>query len=88
MPKQALLEITNNDSSAISIETIFEKKAFLEVQLAPGEVLLPGQKLEVPIIFTPIEIKKYQETVTFDFNNLHKIHMTITGEGIPMLLEL
>lgn len=46
------------------------------------------EKLEVTIIFTPREIKKYQEIVTFDFNNLYTIDVVITGEGIPMLLEL
>lgn len=47
-----------------------------------------GDKLEVPIIFTPREIKKYQETISFDFNNLYKLDVVITGEGIPMQLEL
>ena len=65
MPKKAILEITNFDTSAISVEIAnFEKKAYLDVQLAPGQVLLPSTKeaplkLEVPIIFTPREIKKY-----------------------------
>jgi hypothetical protein len=31
MPKKAILEITNQDNSAISIETIFEKKSYLDV---------------------------------------------------------
>lgn len=45
-------------------------------------------KLEIPIIFTPREIKKYQEVISFEFNNLYTIDVTITGEGIPMQLEL
>jgi hypothetical protein len=40
------------------------------------------------VIFTPREIKKYNEIITFDFNNLYTIDVAITGEGIPMLLEL
>jgi hypothetical protein len=64
MPKTAILEITNIDNSAISLETNFEKKPYLDVQLSPGQVLLPlkdnpNEKLEIPIIFTPREIKKY-----------------------------
>jgi hydrocephalus-inducing protein len=47
-----------------------------------------GEKLEVPVIFTPREIRKYSETISFDFNNLYKIDVVISGEGIPMLLEL
>lgn len=42
MSVTAVLELVNNDDSAISIETNFEKKPFLDVQLSPGEVLLPS----------------------------------------------
>ena len=83
----------NIDNSAMSIETLFEKTPYLDVQLAPGQVLLPSNKfeeniLEVPIIFTPREIRNYEEKVTFDINNLHKIEVMISGEGIPFKLEL
>jgi hydrocephalus-inducing protein len=93
MPKRTVLEIINLDNSAIAVETTFEKKPYLDVQLAPGQVLVPSTKeapikLEIPIIFTPREIKKYQETISFEFNNLYTIDVTITGEGIPMQLEL
>ena len=33
-------------------------------------------------------IKKYQETIKFDFNGLYTIDVGVTGEGIPMQLEL
>lgn len=46
------------------------------------------QTLQVPIYFTPREIKKYSEVVKLDFNGLYNIDLTITGEGIPMNLEL
>ena len=46
------------------------------------------EKLEIPIIFTPREIQKYKEVITFDFNGLYTIDVAITGEGIPMVLEL
>ena len=93
MSVKAVLELVNNDDSAISIETNFEKKPYLDVQLSPGEVLLPStkdkeEKLLIPIIFTPREIKKYNEVVTFDFNGIYKIDVVIKGEGIPMNIEL
>jgi len=31
---------------------------------------------------------KYREVVTFDFNGLYKMDVVISGEGIPMQLEL
>lgn len=93
MPVKAVLELVNNDDSAISIETNFEKKPYLDVQLSPGEVLLPAtkenpEKLLIPIIFTPREIKSYNEVIVFDFNGIYKIQVTIKGEGIPMNIEL
>jgi len=42
MPRQGVLTIVNNDNIAISIETDFEKKPYLDCQLAPGQVLLPS----------------------------------------------
>lgn len=44
--------------------------------------------LKIPIIFTPRECIKYDETLTFDINGLHKIDVRITGEGSPFKLEL
>jgi hypothetical protein len=35
-------------------------------------------------MFTPREMKTYQEKVTFDFNNLYKVDVIIKGEGIPL----
>lgn len=93
MSSKAVLELVNNDNSAISIETNFETKPHLDVQLSPGEVLLPTtkgkeEKLLIPIIFTPREIQKYQEVICFDFNGIYKVEVEIKGEGIPMNLEL
>jgi hydrocephalus-inducing protein len=95
MPKITTLLMKNMDNSAMSIETLFEKKNYLDVKLANGQVLLPKEKqnpdinvISIPIIFTPREIKNYEQIVTFDINNLHKIDVKIIGEGIPMKLEL
>ena len=91
--KTAYLEIVNNDDSAINIETNFEKQSHLDVQLAPGQVLLPSTKdkvemLKVPIIFTPREMRKYHEVVKFNFNGVYFIDFEIKGEGIPMIVQL
>lgn len=88
-----MLVVNNIDSSAISIETDFEKKPHLDVLLTPGQVLMPdsngeADKLQIPILFTPREIKGYSEVVTFDFNNLYKVDVLVKGEGIPLQLEL
>lgn len=86
----AVLELRNRDSVAMSIESQFEKKPYLDFQLSSGQVLLPLQidkdkkeinVLRVPIIFTPRETIKYDETIVLDINNLHKIEIKLVGEG-------
>lgn len=105
LPVTTYLEMRNRDSAAMSIETLFEKKPYLDIQLNPGQVIMPLQietfkdakgliqtkesnVLSIPIHFTPRECIKYNETVTFDINGLHKIDVTLRGEGIPFKLEL
>lgn len=74
-----MLEITNNDSQAISLESDFEKKTYLDFPIVPGCVLMPGddQKLLIPIVFTPREIRKYSETIKLDFNGLYFVDLQI-----------
>jgi hydrocephalus-inducing protein len=96
VPIKKTLVVTNVDQSAISIESNFEKKPHLDVMITPGQVLMPTNpnsedtldRLEIPILFTPREIKKYEEKITLDFNNLYKVDVIVKGEGIPLLLDL
>ena len=93
LPRNAVLEISNNDTSAMSIESLFEKTNYLDIQLAPGQVILPTNQsrdnlLKVPITFIPREFTKYEEDVIFDVNGLHNIAIKIKGEGVPLKLEL
>lgn len=99
IPRTAVLRMFNRDNAAMTIEPLFEKKKYLDVQLPSGQVLLPreeredGQEgpdgfLDVPIVFTPRELKKYEETVSFDINGLHVVDVRITGEGVPLKLDL
>jgi hydrocephalus-inducing protein len=93
--KTVILKMRNMDDSAISIEPLFEKKSYLEVQLFSGQVLLPFDKdhpetsvLDIPIHFTAREIGKIDEIISFDINQLHKVDVRIQGEGVPMRLDL
>ena len=51
---------------------------------------MPGEenKLQIPIVFTPREIRKYSETVKLDFNGLYFVDLQISGQGIPLNLDL
>lgn len=76
----------------MSLEANFEKTNYLDIQLANGQVLLPfnnnSNVLKVPIVFTPRDIMKYEETIQLDVNNLHKMELKIMGEGIPFKIDL
>jgi hypothetical protein len=127
----------------MNIETTFVKTPYLDVQMSPGEILLPnkvkkstrrnkkkrlGSKMKpnsqmkkktlklpriktisnknlinkslknsmkknleiksIPIIFSPREVKKYKEKITFIINNNHEINITIQGEGCRFLLDV
>lgn len=52
------------------------------------EKLASTNLIRVPVLFTPRECMKYDEVITLDINNLHKIDIRILGEGIPFKLEL
>ncbi len=58
VPIKKMLTITNTDNQAISVESSFEKKVYLDFPVVPGQVLMPGEeKIEIPITFTPRELK-------------------------------
>lgn len=89
-PIKKILEITNQDTAAISLESDFEKKPYLDFPIVPGQVLMPSatEKLQVPILFTPREIRAYNETIKLDFNGLYFVDINIIGQGIPLQLDL
>ena len=69
-PIKKMLTITNIDNQAISVESDFEKKIYLDFPVVPGQVLMPGEeKIEIPITFTPRELKQYHEVIKLNFNN-------------------
>ena len=139
------LEVINYESKAMTIETEFVKSSFLDVQLSPGEVLLPNvslagkfrsnntqrkkiradkssrkmknqmklpriktiknkklmknnqtnmlkqvklEKIIIPIIFSPREVKKYKEKITFIVNGNHKLSIYMKGEGCRFMLDV
>ena len=51
---------------------------------------MPGEenKLKIPIVFTPREIRKYEETIKLDFNGLYNVDLQVKGQGIPLNLDL
>ena len=72
------------------MESNFEKKVYLDFPLVPGQVIMPGEeKIEIPITFTPKQLKQYHETIKLNFNNgLYLIDITVKDQGVPMHLDL
>jgi hypothetical protein len=62
----------------------------LDFPVVPGQVLMPGEeKIEIPITFTPRELKQYSETIKLNFNNgLYFVDILVKGHGIPLNLDL
>lgn len=72
------------------MESNFEKKVYLDFPVVPGQVLMPGEeKIEIPITFTPRELREYHEVIKLNFNNgLYFIDVVVQGHGIPLHLDL
>jgi hydrocephalus-inducing protein len=49
---------------------------------------MPGASLEVPILFTPREIRKYSETIKLDFDGLYQVEVQVHGQGTALNLGL
>lgn len=52
---------------------------------------MPDKKdntIKIPILFTPRELRIYEETINLDFNNLYHVPIKIRAQGIPLNLDL
>lgn len=93
-PVTQIITVKNMDKEALTIETNFENKnkSYLDVQLSTGQVILPytsaAEILEIPIVFIPREITKYRDVIKFKFNGIYDVDVEVTGEGIPLKVEL
>ncbi len=93
-PVTQIITVKNMDKEALTIETNFDNKnkSYLDVQLSTGQVILPytsaNDILEIPIVFIPREITKYRDVIKFKFNGIYDVDVEVTGEGIPLKVEL
>lgn len=90
-----IITVSNLDQEALTVETNFEnitKKSHIDVLLSTGQVILPSNNindaLKIPIIFTPREVKKYRDTISIKFNGIYEQEVEITGEGIPLKVDI
>ncbi|PFH36000.1 hypothetical protein BESB_056510 [Besnoitia besnoiti] len=82
------LKITNTDTlHDCFISTPFEKSSAVDVQLVPCNIG-PGERISVPIVFTPKQARSYKFKIPFSVNERKNAHVTITGKAILARLEL
>ena len=88
MQERAVLRITNNEfDKDVSFDCLFQKLPYLEVKAEPT-VLKPNQAVDVPILFTPRDVRTYQEDVSFELNGLYTVNVTVKGEGCLLKVDL
>lgn len=56
--------------------------------MASSVLLRPGQSTEVPITFEPDEYRRHEALVPFEVNGLYTVNVKLTGEGVPMRMEV
>ncbi|XP_078257666.1 hydrocephalus-inducing protein homolog [Rhinoraja longicauda] len=84
--KKALI-ITNKQDQQVSLECLFPKNSYLDVNFQPC-TLAPKKNVEAVIAFYPREAIKYQEEITFVINGLINQNVKILGQGTEMKVEV
>lgn len=83
-----IIKIVNKESTeSVAVDMKFDKKPHLDVDCS-ATVLGPGETLEVPFKFLPNNIGAFHEVVPFEINGLYDMEVLVTGEGIPLKVEL
>ena len=72
---------------SFSIESHYVNTTYLEVHCQPG-VLMPGQLMEVDILFYPREAKRYHQIIPFEINGLSTVNVEVSGEGTDMKVKV
>ncbi|CAN2389289.1 axonemal central apparatus assembly [Pristimantis euphronides] len=86
-PIQKILVIANKDNRPVSIDCLYSNTAHMELQFC-SDVLSPGDKMEVPIMFYPRAAILYKEMVIFQMNGHSKQLIQLQGHGIEMKIEV
>lgn len=84
---QTVLHIENRDSQEISLDCSFTNTQYLEVNMSPT-MLGPGEAVDVPILFYPLELRQYSEAITFEINGLSKVVVDVMGEGCEFRMDM
>jgi hydrocephalus-inducing protein len=84
----AVLSITNNEMDAdVTLDAMFAPKPHLSVGFETT-VLRPRETINVPIVFTPKEERRYEDELCFEVNGLYTVVVRVGGIGAASRVEL
>jgi len=87
--RTATLSVSNEDEKAFAVDCLFDSAAspFLSLGDAPT-MLEPGTSADMTVAFAPREAKEYRAVIPFQINGLYTVNVAVTGEGVPLRLDL
>jgi hydrocephalus-inducing protein len=78
---------TNRDDSDVLLSSTFERLPYLHVHM--DDTMIPaGGQITIPIIFSPVAEKEYDEEIVFKVNEYTPMTVKVRGRGCPLRLEL
>lgn len=83
----AVLRARNDDQHEISFNFLFEDKPHLKVRAA-ATILAPGESCDIPVVFTPDRLGKFEDVIPLEVNGLYTINLMTKGEGTTVKLEI
>jgi hydrocephalus-inducing protein len=86
-PSQVVLLARNDDVQEVSFDCMFEGTDAFTLACSPT-VLTPGESKTMAVQFHPSTAGKYAEVASFEVNGLYSINVSLTGEGVPMKVEV
>ena len=88
-PKKHQLVIRNDDDKPFAIDCLFDPSSapFLAVGETPTS-LEPGKSASVEVEFFPRVVGKARASIPFQINGLYTVHVNVSGEGVPLRVEL
>jgi hydrocephalus-inducing protein len=85
--EKVILTIHNRDSMDVLLSSDFEKLPHLDMKLDTPMIPM-GSSVEVPVIFTPRELKAYHDIIEFKINDYDVVRVMVSGKGVALRLEL
>ncbi|KAF0295087.1 Hydrocephalus-inducing [Amphibalanus amphitrite] len=81
------LRVENRDRHPVSVGVSHDDVSFLKIDFKQT-VIAPGEKAIVPIVFVPLEVRRYLHTVNIVINGQVHRALRVAGQGIRFQVEV